>query len=87
MHKVDFQYNFFSKKGKNFYRTAKEFTENILSTTINSQSKIYFNLEDRENIKKKFNISSETKNIVCGISASGPTKRWDIHNYIELFKK
>jgi len=85
--KNNFQYNFFSKKGKNFYRTAKEFTENILNTKINSQSKIYFNLSDRENIKKKFNISNETKNIVCGISASGPTKRWDINNYIELFKK
>ena len=26
------------------------------------------------------------KNIVCGISASGPTKRWDINNYIKLFE-
>ena len=36
--------------------------------------------------KKKYNITDETKNIVCGISASGPTKRWDINNYIKLFE-
>ena len=39
-----------------------------------------------EEAKKKFNISDKTKNIVCGISASGPTKRWDIKNYIKLFE-
>ena len=27
------------------------------------------------------------KNIICGVSASGPTKRWDINNYIKLLKK
>ena len=26
----NFQYNFFSKKGKNFFKTAKEFTEKVL---------------------------------------------------------
>ena len=36
--------------------------------------------------KKKYGISDKTKNIVCGISASGPTKRWDIKNYIKLFE-
>ena len=36
----NFQYKFFSKKGKNFFRTAKEFTEKILDIKINSQSKI-----------------------------------------------
>ena len=24
------------------------------------------------------------KNIILGVSASGPTKRWDIENYIKL---
>ena len=36
--------------------------------------------------KKKYNITNNTKNIICGISASGPTKRWDINNYIKLFE-
>ncbi len=82
-----FHYKFFSKKGKNFFRTAKEFTENILKKKINFQSKIYFDKSEMENNKKKYNILNNTKNIVCGISASGPTKRWDVKNYIELFKK
>ena len=84
--KENFQYKFFSKKGKNFFKTAKEFTEKILNTKIDSQSKIYCDNNDIEEAKRKFNISDKTKNIVCGISASGPTKRWDINNYIKLFE-
>ena len=81
-----FHYRFFSKKRKNFYKTAKKFTEKILNTEIDSQSKIYWNNEDIEKAKKKFNITDNTKNIICGISASGPTKRWAINNYIKLFE-
>jgi len=81
-----FHYKFFSKEGKNFYKTAKEFTEKTLNTEVDPQSKIYCNKDDIEQAKKKFNISDSTKNIVCGISASGPTKRWDINNYIKLFE-
>ncbi len=36
-----FHYKFFSKRGKNFFKTAKEFTEKILNTEINTQSKIH----------------------------------------------
>ena len=85
--KENFQYKFFSKKGKNFFKTAKEFTEKVLGTKVNSQSKIFFDKNDMEKAKIKYNISGQTQNIVCGISASGPTKRWNIENYIELFKK
>ena len=81
-----YHYNFFSKKGKNFFRTAKEFTERVLNTEINSQSKIFYRDIDVQEVKKKLNISNKTKNIVCGISASGPTKRWNIENYIKLFE-
>jgi len=84
--KDSFHYKFFSKKGKNFFKTAKEFTEKTLNTEINSQPKIYVNENDMETAKNKYNITDETKNIVCGISASGPTKRWDINNYIKLFE-
>ena len=85
--KKNFQYGFFSKKGKNFFKTAKEFTEKVLNTQIDPQSKIFCDKNNVEIAKKKFNISNSTKNIVCGISASGPTKRWDVNNYIKLFEK
>ena len=84
--KENFHYNFFSKKGKNFFKTAKEFTEKTLKVEIESQSKIYFNKDEKECAKKKYGITDETKNLICGISASGPTKRWPIDNYIELFE-
>ena len=54
--KENFHYKFFSKKGKNFFKTAKKFTEKILKTEINPQSKIYFDKNDKEQAKKKFNI-------------------------------
>ena len=85
--KRNFHYKFFSKKGKNFFKTAKEFTEKILNVEVNPQSKIYCNINDIEKARKKYNITNETKNIICGISASGPTKRWDINNYIHLFEE
>ncbi len=85
--KNNFQYDFFSKKGKNFYKTAKKFTEKSINKEIEPQSKIYPNNLEVDIAKKKFLISNNEKNIVCGISASGSTKRWDIKNYIQLFEK
>ena len=50
--KENFHYKFFSKKGKNFFKTAKEFTEKILDIKIDSQSKIYCDKNDIENAKE-----------------------------------
>ena len=80
-----YHYKFFSKKKKNFYKTAKYFSEETLGVPVDHESKIFLNQKNIENSKIKYNISDQTKNIVCGISASGPTKRWDIKNYIKLF--
>ena len=85
--KQTFHYKFFSKRGKNFFKTAKEFTEKILNTEINTQSKIHCPKNFIEEAKKKYNITDNAKNYICGISASGPTKRWNINNYIKLFKE
>ena len=82
-----YHYPFFSKKGKNFYKTAQEFTEKILQKKLDTASKIYWNKESIEKAKKDYDIRSNVKNIICGISASGPTKRYDIENYIGLFQK
>jgi ADP-heptose:LPS heptosyltransferase len=84
--KNNFQYKLFSKKRKNFYKTAKEFTEKVLNLKIESPPKIFLDKSEADNAAKKFNITKKTKNIICGISASGPTKRWDIKNYIKLFE-
>jgi ADP-heptose:LPS heptosyltransferase len=84
--KNNFHYKFFSKKGKNFFRTAKDFTEKVLCIKVNTESKIFIDDSAVLGSIKKFNILKEEKNIICGISASGPTKRWDIENYIKLFE-
>ena len=59
--KENFHYKFFSKKGKNFFKTAKEFTEKTLNTEIDSQSKIYCNNNDIVEVKNKYNITDNTK--------------------------
>ena len=84
--KENFQYKLFSKKNKNFFKTAKKFTEDILGFQIDHESKIFWDNKEIENAKKKFKISNNTKNIVCGISASGLTKRYPISNFIKLFE-
>ena len=85
--KENFHYKFFSKSGKNFFKTAKEFTEKILDIKIDSQSKIYCDKNDMENAKRKYNITSATKNYIISPSASGPTKRWPISNFIKLLEE
>ena len=82
-----YHYPFFSKKGKNFYKTAQEFTEKILQRKIDSASKIYWDKESIEKTKKDYDIKADVKNIVCGVSASGPTKIYSVENYIKLFKE
>ena len=82
-----YHYPFFSKKFANFYKTAKEFTEKILQKKIDSVSRIYWDKTSVEKAKKDYDIQNNVKNILCGISASGPTKRWDIDNYIKLFEE
>jgi heptosyltransferase II len=81
-----FHYKFFSKKGKNFFKTAKEFTEKIINTKVDPQSKIYCSTNEINLAKQKYNITNKTKNIIFAPSASGPTKRWDVKKYIKLFE-
>ena len=82
-----YHYPFFSKKGKNFYKTAQEFTEEILQKKINSASKIYWDKESIEKAKKDYDIKADIKSIICGVAASGPTKIYPVENYIKLFQE
>tara|TARA_B100000886_G_scaffold288537_1_gene213452 strand:- start:4634 stop:5584 length:951 start_codon:yes stop_codon:yes gene_type:complete len=79
-----YQISFFKQKDVMF-RTAKNFTEKILNKSISSQPHLIFkNNKGTNNFFKSINESY--KIIVLGVSASGPTKRWDIENYIKLTK-
>ena len=71
-----YQYPLFRTKD-NIVHSAKIFTENIINEIVSSEPNLI--------IKKKDNILDKNfKHICLGISASGPTKRWNINNYIKL---
>ena len=78
-----YQYPLFTSKDV-IFQTAKVFTENHVGKILSTESNLLLKNEDVIRAKKIYNINNDTKNIVLGISASGPTKRWDIENYIKL---
>ncbi len=75
------QYPLFRKKD-NIVTSAKIFTENELGEIVSTQPELKINDNRVNEAKKKF--SKEFKHICLGISASGPTKRWDVKNFIKL---
>lgn len=82
-----FQYkNSLFKKNDVIFETAKHFTESCLKEQVSTQSNIIVKnrISDNKKIKSFFNEIG--KIIVLGISASGPTKRWDLENYSKLIK-
>ena len=73
------QYPLFKNKD-NIVLTAKIFTENVINQVVSTEPNLI--------IKKNDNILDKNfKHLCLGVSASGPTKRWDIENYIKLAKK
>ena len=75
------QYPLFKKKD-NIVTSAKIFTENELGEIVSTQPELIVNDNKVNETKQKF--SKEFKHICLGISASGPTKRWDVKNFIKL---
>ncbi len=78
------QYPLFKKKD-NIVTTAKIFTENELGTIVSTQPELQLDKVKIANYRSQF--SKDLKHICLGISASGPTKRWSIKNYINLCEK
>ncbi len=74
-----YQYPLFRSKD-NIVHSAKIFTENIIGEIVSTEPNLKF--KNTEN-----NYDKNFKHICLGISASGPTKRWDIENYIKLCKE
>ena len=74
-----YQYPLFRSKD-NIVISAKVFTEEIVDNIVSSEPNLIIKNES-------FNVDENFKHICLGISASGPTKRWDIENFIKLAKK
>ena len=71
-----YQYPLFRSKD-NIVHSAKIFTESITNGIVSTEPNLIIKKADK-NIDKNF------KRICLGVSASGPTKRWNINNYIRL---
>ena len=78
------QYPLFRKKD-NIITSAKIFTEYELGSIVSTQPELKINQESFNKVNQSF--SKEFKHVCVGVSASGPTKRWDINNFITLCKK
>lgn len=78
-----YQYPLFTSKDI-IFQTAKVFTEPLVGKILSTEPNLLLKEEDVREAKSIYRINEKTKNIVLGVSASGPTKRWDIENYIKL---
>ena len=74
-----YQYPLFRSKD-NIVLSAKIFTEDVTNEVVSTEPNLIIEKTDN-------NLDRSFKNICLGISASGPTKRWDINNYIKLAEK
>ena len=78
-----YQYPLFTSKDI-IFQTAKVFTEPLVGKILSTEPNLLLKEEDVREAKSIYRINEKTKNIVLGVSASGPTKRWGIENYINL---
>ena len=78
-----YQYPLFTSKDI-IFQTAKVFTEPLVGKILSTEPNLLLKEKDVIEAKSTYRINEKTKNIVLGVSASGPTKRWDIENYIKL---
>jgi len=74
-----YQYPLFRSKD-NIVLSAKIFTEDIINEVVSTEPNLIIKKTDN-------NLDRNFKHICLGVSASGPTKRWDINNYIKLAEK
>jgi len=72
-----YQYPFSFGRKDNMVLTAKTFTESITGENVSTEPNLIIKKTDN-NMDKNF------KHICLGVSASGPTKIWNIDNYIKL---
>ena len=73
-----YQYPLFRRKD-NIVLSAKIFTEDVLNEVVPTEPNLV--------VKKNEILDKDFKHVCLGVSASGPTKRWSIFNYIKLAEK
>ena len=80
------QYPLFIKKNQHIVNAAKKFINQNLNLIVESDPKILINDKSVQDVKSKFRISNDQKNIFLGIGGSGPTKRIPATTFIKLIR-
>ncbi len=78
-----YQYPLFISKDI-IFQTAKIFTETFLEHPVSTQPKLKLDAEVSKLSERRNLMSKDFQHIILGVSASGPTKRWPVENYIKL---
>jgi len=81
-----YQYPLFTKKNQHIVNTAKKFIKQNLNLTVESDPKILINDKSVQDVKLKFQINNDQKNIILGIGGSSPTKRIPATTFIKLMR-
>ena len=78
------QYPLFKKKNQHVIGSVKEFLKKELGLNIKSDPRISVNKKSVQDMKSKYKINNDEKNILLGIGGSGPTKRVPAIIFIKL---
>jgi len=79
-----YQYPLLQKKNQHVVEAAKELLRKNLGLNVESDPKIYIDNQSVQEIKSKYKINNDEKNILLGIGGSGPTKRIPAIVFIKL---
>ena len=81
-----YQYPLFQKKYQHVIAAAKELLKKNLSLNIESDPKISIDSKSVQEVKFKYKINNDEKNILLGIGGSGQTKRIPAIIFIKLMR-
>ena len=79
-----YQYPLLQKKNQHVIEAAKELLKKSISLDIESYPEILINDKSVQEIRVKYKINNDKKNILLGIGGSGPTKRIPAAIFIKL---
>ena len=78
------QYPLFNKKYQHVIEAAKELLKKNLGLNVESNPEILINNQSIQEVKSKYKINNNEKNILLGIGGSGATKRIPAKTFIKL---
>ena len=78
------QYPLLQKKNQHVIKVAKKLLKKSLELNVESDPKITINSQHVQEVRLKYKISNNEKNILLGIGGSGPTKRIPAIIFIKL---